>query len=93
MNKPVRGPAVELTVTVRYPMPHVTDAELEDLGAGSVSDLIAAEVTEMQADPAFLADLLDSDRSHVSYSFELDDPDDPFGGGDLSDEEAAWGGL
>lgn len=95
MPKPVRGPAVELTVKVRYPMPRVTPAELDDLGAASVGDLIRGEVAEMQADPGFLADLLESDRSEVTYSFELDDPDDPFGGGDFGprvETPSPWAG-
>lgn len=93
MNKPVRGPAVELTVTVRYPLPRATAHELDDLGVTSVSELVGNELTEMEADPGFLVDLLESDRSHVVMSFELDDPDDPWGGGDITPQlvDGSWG--
>lgn len=93
MPRTLRGPAVEVTVKVRYPLPRVTATELDDLGATSVRDLVRGEVAEMEADPSFLADLIESDRSEVSFSFELDCADDPFGGGDIASSEDAWGGA
>lgn len=68
----VPGPAVELVVRVRFPLPvyHPADAEL---GFASAEDLVIEHLEEMRRDPSFLADLLASDRSEVTYEYELDE--------------------
>lgn len=80
MTTPVQGPAVELTVRVRYPMPTL-DADLADLGIHTVEDLVRNEVEAMRLDPSFLTELIDSDRSEVEFSFELDARGHEFEGG------------
>lgn len=82
MSSPFEGPSVELTVKVRYPLPEIEPGYAE-FGIHSAADLVADQIQAMELDPSFLADLVASDRSEVSYEFDVDGDDDPFGGDDL----------
>lgn len=93
MGTPVTGPAVELTITVRYPLPEL-DEDYSEFGIHSPADLVREWVEHCRADPAELLDLIEGDLSEVTLSFEIDDPDTAFEGGDHEPLEfASFHGL
>lgn len=86
MPRSVAAPAVELTLRVRYPLPDLVE-DYSEFGIHSVEDLVREQIETFRLDPADLVDLIDSDRSDVEITFEIDAPDDPFGGGEWEDPD------
>lgn len=82
MTAPVRGPAVELTIRVRYPLPEYLP-EYVEFGLHSTEEMVAEHVELLEHDPAELAELLSHETSVLSIEWEVDDAEDPWAGGSL----------
>jgi hypothetical protein len=82
MSTDVPAPAVELTVRIRYPLPEL-DPEWAEFGITTLTQVVEEELASFAADPRELADVIESARSSVAYSYEIDAPGYEFVGGEL----------